>query len=149
MAKRKKFKARTFESRGQVFIDPDGRQRKDTSASIFESMLLSEAWKDLTDKQRVLYLVCKAQYYGHRKPRQDYDEESMQGDDCFYLSWHQVGKQGNAYQLYSKENSARFYKDMDRLVENGLIEKVMSGKSHKVKSVYRFSDKWRTWEKIN
>ena len=144
MAKRKRFKARTFESMGQVFIDPDGRQRRETSANLYESMILSDAWHDLTSKQQVLYMIAKAQYYGKRKPRQDYTEDTfVQGDDCFYLPWRAVNKQ---YRMYKDTCRSNFVRDMQALVQHGFIVVVMCGKSHRTKNIYKYSDGWRTWK---
>ena len=141
--RRRKFTARSFESMGQVFIDPEGRQRKDTSANIYESMLLSDAWHSLTDRQRSLYLIAKAQYFGKRKPQQDYKEDTVSGEENFYLPWHAVNSQ---YRLYRDSCQSNFRKDMQKLVERGFIEVAMSGKAHRTKTIYKYSDKWRTWK---
>lgn len=61
-------------------MDDCGRMRADTSANIYESMLTSDAFALLTTKQQILYVFCKAQYYGKRKPEKDFPEvEQMQG----------------------------------------------------------------------
>lgn len=142
MSKRgRKYKAKSFESAGCYL--PSGR--KDSSANIYETMLMSDAWHDLTDKQKALYVVCKSQYYGHRKPRQDYSEDYLQADECFYLQWHSVNQQGEQYRMYSDGNSKRFYRDMQALEAHGFIKKLLSGRSHKIKSVYKFDSKWIEW----
>lgn len=146
MGKKASYKPKAFETAG--IARRNGKDCKDTSANIFESMTFSEAWKDLTDRQRVLYLVCKLQYYGHRKPRVDYpDAENLRGDDLFYLNWHTVSEDGKCYQMYKGKSHSSFYKDMNALIEHGFIDREISGKSHKQKSIYRYSSRWRTWTK--
>ena len=58
---RQKYKPKSFESTGIS---------SDTSANIYMSMLLSNAWNKLTKNQQILYVYCKAQYYAEkRKPK--------------------------------------------------------------------------------
>lgn len=104
-------------------------------------MLTSAAFTSLKTRQKVLYLYCKAQYYGKRKPRRDYpDIEEIRGDDCFYLSWAVVKQ----YELYQESMHSNFYKDMQVLIEHGFIERVSAGK-YKKKSIYRYSSGWKEW----
>ena len=64
--RRKRYMPRFFESTGIT---------NDTSANIYESMLNSAAFQDLTKNQRLLYMYMKAQYYGKRKPGKDFPDE--------------------------------------------------------------------------
>ncbi len=117
---------------------------KDTSANIYESMLLSDAWKDLTDKARYVYLCCKAQYYGKRKPAKDFPEmEQFQSEMCFYFSKKDFVK----YAICTQGNEGRTYKHIDSLIQHGFIECISNGQAHKKKSIYKFSHKWQTWKK--
>ena len=142
MGKQRKYNAAQFESIGEVFVDNRGKKRKDTSANIYESMMHSPAFQSLNARQRMLYVYCKAQYYGKRKPERDFpDIEEMSGASCFYLNWAAVIKYG----LYSKTDSSTFYKDMRVLCDRGLIEQIASGKVHHKKSVYKYSLKWRQY----
>jgi len=134
MGKRRKYKPRSFES--------DGRPN-DTSANIYESMLQSKAFKDLTTKQRELYVYAKGQRYGKKKPGKDYkDYPEFQGDELFYLNFGLV----KAYGIYTEGNKGEFYKNIKALVEHGFIEVVSSGAKTHSKSIYRYSDRWQTWE---
>jgi len=145
MGKRKKYVPKSFESKGETFIDEKGKVRTDTSANIYESMLLSKAFVTLTSKQQILYVYCKSQYYGHRKPEKDFPEpeyEQIQGADAFYLNWSTVKKYG----LYKDSMHSNFYKDMKALCEHGFIKNISSGQSRRTKTIYRFSGDWRTWE---
>ena len=139
----KKYVPKRWESKGETYMDDCGRMRADTSANIYESMLTSDAFALLTTKQQILYVFCKAQYYGKRKPEKDFPEvEQMQGAELFYLNWAAVQQ----YRLYKPSMDKNFYQDMKALCDHGLIEKVASGKGRRQKSIYRFSDRWKTWQ---
>lgn len=143
MGRRKKYVPKPFESIGETFLDQNGKVRTDTSANIYESMLLSKAFITLTNKQQILYIYCKSQYYGHKKPEKDFpDDERLKGADFFYLNWSTVKKYG----LYKDSMHSNFYKDMKVLCEHGFIENVCSGQKRKTKTIYRFSSNWKTWE---
>ena len=143
MARKPTYNPKNFESLG-TYKDYNGNDKTDTSANIFESMLLSPAFKDLNSKQQILYVYCKKQYYGHRKPEKDYkDIEKFKGADLFYFNWDMAQKYG----LYKPTMSSNFYNDMKALCEHGFVEKVSSGARQQKKNVYRFSSKWQTWSK--
>lgn len=144
MARKRKWTARPFESQGQRFADPTtGATRADTSSNIYESMLLSDAFLDLTNRQKLLYVVCKSQFYGHRKPSQDFpDVEQVAGDDCFYLNLGAVVRYG----LYTRNMRGKFYADLKILEAHGFIKTVSSGRSTKSKSIYRFTPDWKYWK---
>ena len=136
--RKKKFQPKAWESAGQVQYGK--RLIEDTSASIFESMLQSDSFKALKARQRFLYILCKSQYYGKKKPRHEFpDNEELKSDDLFFLNWAAVKR----YALYSDTDSSTFYKDMKVLTDRGFIEKVASGKPNHSKTIYKFSDKWK------
>lgn len=143
MRKRKKWTARPFESQGQRFTDPfTGAIRTDTSANLYESMMLSPAFQDLTNRQKLLYLVAKAQFFGHRKPEQDFpDIEQVKGDDCFYLNLGSVTRYG----LYTRNMRGKFYSDIKALESHGFVKTLSSGKTTKSKSIYKFCPDWKYW----
>lgn len=122
-----------------------GKQKGDTTANIYESMLRSEAWKDLSSKQQVLYLYCKAQYYGKAKPGSDFpDIPELQGDELFYLNRELVVSE---YELYSEGNRTKFYRDMKALEEHGFIQTVINGKRKHTRNIYKFVADWQNWER--
>lgn len=138
----KKFQCKNFEGGGKKFLDTHKACIPETSANIFESMLRSPAYMRLTDKQRNLYVVCKAQYYGKRKPSKDYGTEIFD-DQCFYLNWEGV----QHYGLY--KDHSHFYRDMSALIAAGFIERVSSGAGKREKSIYRYSSKWwNSWSEF-
>lgn len=144
MGRKKKYVPKKWESLNEgksFFVEGRKTPMADTSATIFESMLRSKAYCDLSDKQRILYVLCKAQYYGKKHPEKDYQE--FEGNEYFYLNFGEVV---SAYHLYTEKGHSRFYKDMKVLEEHGFFEKVKSGQNSRDKNVYKFSEKWRNWE---
>ena len=140
MPRKSKYVSKDFEALGTSFKGIHGALMSDTSASIFESMLQSNAFKGLKHRQKILYVYCKGQYYGKRKPRQDYkDIPELQGDDLFYFNFDVAVEYG----LYTEKSSKLFYSDMDALIKAGFIDRVVSGKAHKKKTIYRYSGRWK------
>jgi len=143
--KKKQYEPKLFESRnrGSSFINQRGKSQADTSANIYESMLQSPAFKSLTSKQKILYVYCKAQYYGKRKPSKDYEKQGLyQEDSCFYMNWQKAID----YKLYTEKSHSTFHRDMKALEAKGFIKKLKSGKDHKEKNVWQFDDRWTTYE---
>ena len=140
--KKQKYNPKAFESVGEHFINQKGKSQIDTSANIYESMLQSAAFKSLTTKQQILYVYCKAQYYGKRKPKKDYEKQGLfQADEYFFFN---IGL-AEEYGLYTMANHKRLYTDLKALEKAGFIRCEKSGKGHKEKNVYCFSDKWQKW----
>lgn len=111
----------------------------DTSANIYESMITSPAWLELTATQKVLYLTCKSQYYAEKqKPNNNGSQFTMNK-----YKWC------NKYKLYTNSNSAGFYRDMTALIEKGFIICVECGAYTRTKNIYQFSDKWRNYSKAD
>lgn len=125
MSRRKQtYQKRPFESTGTS---------SDTSANLYMSMLLSDAWKDLTAQQQRLYLYCKAQYYA---------EKQKPHDDVLCFTMNQ-SKWCGLYKLYEKTNAKGFYRDMGELIAHGFVSCVECGAISRTKSVYQFSSKWQ------
>ena len=132
---RRKYKPKDFESTGKS---------NDTSANIYESMLESPAFKDMTKNQRLLYVYMKAQYYGKRKPSKDYpDEIELQDQKMFYFNRAIAIKYGI---IKENSNNKEFYRDIHEIEKHGFIKTVANGKSTKTKSIYQFSDLWQVWK---
>lgn len=126
MAKRKRYQPKSFESVGVG---------NDVSANLYLSMLVSDAFLDLSANQQRLYVFCKLQFYGQKKA------PDMQADQFVFNQalWM------NKYRLYRKGNERAFYRDMDALVSHGFIACVKCGAFSRTKTVYRFSDRWKTY----
>ena len=130
--RRKAYEKKPFESTGIS---------TDTSANIYMSMLTSPAWRELTAKQQILYLYCKAQYYAEkRKPP---TEDHPTGSEKFFTM--NKSKWCGLYGLYAGSNQKAFYRDVEALIEKGFLACVRSGKTTRTKSVYAYSSKWRDY----
>lgn len=127
------YKPKPFESTGRS---------NDTSANIYDSMLESSAFKDLSYRQQLLYVYMKARYYGHKHPIKD-DSTTFTFNQGLWIKDKNHSYKGG-YKLYS--HKAHFYRDRDALVNHGFIEIVENNKNQRESNVYRFSDKWRTWQ---
>lgn len=130
----------SFESKGKKFTNQRGKPQEESFASLYESMLQSPVFKGLKPREKVLYLYCKAQQFGKRKPSKDYNGQFPE-ESSFYFNWGKALEYG----LYPESSSRNFYRDMQTLEEKGFIEKLKSGQAHKEKNVYRFVDKWQKW----
>lgn len=126
MAKKKPYQKKSFESNGKP---------SDISANIYDSMVRSKAWMDLSAQQRQLYMYCKMQYYG---------EKQKPNDDtlCFTMNQH---KWSDLYGLYDKTNAKGFYRDMAELIDHGFIICTECGSATRTKSIYRYSDMWQKY----
>lgn len=136
-SKRKQIAPKSWESLGTGKIP--GTALNECFLTIYESMLRSEAYKALTIRQRHLYIICKAQWYGKRKPSADYPDLGFE-NECFYLHRNQVI---NDYALYTIHTARFFYEDMRALIAYGFIELVSNGKANHTKNIYRFSSRWK------
>ena len=122
----KPYEKKAFESTGAS---------SDTSANVYMSMLLSDAWRALTAQQKTLYLYCKAQYYAEKK--------KPNGDRlCFTMN---QSKWSDVYGLYEKSNAKGFYRDMSALIEHGFVVCVECGAATRTKSIYKFSSMWQRY----
>lgn len=108
----------------------------DTSSNIYESMLLSSAWKDLTSRQKLLYIYCKSQYYS---------EKTTYENNPYTFTMNKY-KWCNKYNLYTNSNSASFYKDMEELIKHGFVACIKCGAIARQKNIYIYSDKWIQWK---
>jgi hypothetical protein len=124
MAKRKKYIKKSFESSGAS---------SDVSANIYSSMLISKAYTALTHRQQRLYTFMKLQYYAQKR-------HPNNNPECFYFNkslWW------NMYNLYHNPNT--FAEDRDALIEKGFIKVVEDGYNTRKKTVYQYSDKWKSY----
>lgn len=102
-------------------------KQEDKIIRIYASMLISEAFTELSNRQKVLYMCCKSQI-------SDIDKT-----DTFCMDWGQALR----YKLYRPSMHANFYRDMKALCEHGLIEKVSKIRG---RTSYIFSEMWQTWK---
>lgn len=107
----------------------------DTSANIYESMMCSRAWKELTPSQKVLYLTCKSQYYAEKRKPDDNRE-------CFTMN---RAKWAGKYELYSIGSGRIFSRDMAALITHGFVTCAYADRSPTSKNIYRFSSMWQCY----
>ena len=127
MAKKRPYEKKAFESTGEP---------ADVSANLYLSMLTSPAWRELTARQQILYLYCKAQYYAEKK--------KPVKDNPLSFSMNQA-KWREQYGLYKVNDEKSFYRDMSELILKGFVSCLMSGANTRQKSIYAFSIKWQKY----
>lgn len=127
MGKRKQYTPKEFESAKHGKQEP--------FSAIYLSMLMSNAWNELTAKQRELYLYCKLQLHA--------DKRALPAEDIKkgHFTFNQY-KWREKYKLYKPGNNG-FYRDMDALINCGFVDCIRQGAQKKEKNVYRFSDRWQ------
>lgn len=108
----------------------------DVSANIYESMLVSKAYKDLTPQQKSLYTCCKAQLYSQKKKPIAEDNESFTMPQS---KW--AGKYG----LYKPSNYKGFQRDMEALINHGFIICVQGGENTRTPNIYKYSAAWHNY----
>ncbi len=140
--RKKGIKPKSFESTGPGKI-PWAKGLSETFLTLYESQLRSPAFRNLSVRQRLLYVYMKSKNFGKRKPIHDYPELDVLDEQCFYFS----RKEALDYNLYSTSTVRFLYSDVRELEKAGLITIVASGKPNKQKSIYRFSDEWKNWKK--
>ena len=128
--KKKKHVPKPFESIGIT---------SDTSANIYESMLLSPAWQDLSKGQQNLYVYCKSQYYSEKSNKLELKNSNP---EVFTMNRH---KWLEKYNIYNKGNANQFYKDMEALILHGFVKCILIGAKARVKNIYQYSNKWQLW----
>lgn len=121
----------------------NGKIAKDTTTRLCYTMLISPAFKDLSTRQRMLYVYAKTEFFGSRdRPRKKFKE--FDSDIYFYLNHYLLS---SIYELYPKTNKKGLYDDIKALISHGFIENVTNGRANQQRSIYKYSDKWKTWEK--
>ena len=102
---------------------------------IYSDLLLSDAFQSLSHNQQLLYVYMSDCYIPTTKVEHPYNNASY-----FFFNRDLYQRK---YGLYT--NDRQFRKDRDELIKKGFIEEVESGKLTRTKSVYKFSDKWKTY----
>lgn len=117
---------------------------------IFDDMMESPAFFDMTKNQRLLFIYCKRQFCGSdwvkmgegKHPGIDFPEVVQFKDArCFYFNLGLAVKYG----LYTKNGRKEFAKDMEALAKHGFIDRITDGELTHSKSIYRFSSGWKEW----
>lgn len=143
-----------------MFQGNDGQWRYDNTTNLTQGMLESEAFKDLTPRQRMLYIYAKSQFFNAtNRPADDFPEvekfQAHKGQMYFYLNHALLS---DVFGLYPKSNTRDLYKDAAALEAHGFIKCVTpkrpSGKrNHAIENgkysclIYTYSDAWHHWKR--
>lgn len=144
MAKRKRpYNFIPFESTDGKYTNPNtGKTRKDTTANISASMLFSAAFQSLENRQKVLYLYMKGEFFlqpDHQRPARVYPEAPGLEEKDFFFTWSMAKQTG----LYKDGSRATFSRDVKALEQKGFISTIFRGDKNGRKSVYRYSGNWK------
>lgn len=118
------------------------------SATLYATMLQSDAFKELSANAKVLYVYMKLQLYGQQGKRKVVDPDGK-GRDCFYFNkamWINDKAHPNSYALY--KNGSQFARDKKQLIDFGFIEEVQSNWNTREKNIYCFSYKWKEYTPV-
>lgn len=137
-----------------TYIDSSGRSLTDTTTNICVSMMRSPPFKDLTPRQRMLYIYAKSQFYGAvSRPSKDFPDidkfGKYEGRAYFYLN-HKLLT--DVFGLYTKGNYRDLYRDIDALETHGFIERVTNverkptTETNGMRTIFQYSDKWKSWK---
>ena len=117
----------------------NGKQEKDTFCQITKSLMLSEAYRQLTERQKNLLTIAYQQAVGRSKPCQKYPDANLP-KDSFFLTFDEVRMFG----AYGTDRNGFYKKDIPALIEHGFIDLVSKGAYGK-QSIYKYSSRWKRW----
>lgn len=124
----------------------NGVEKRETFTQIYESAMRSEAFRSLPPRIQMLYIYTRLQEMGKSKPNRELDgtevEELVKSDACFFFP-HNIAAQ---YTDHYNAKPSRLYDDMRVLEEHGFIDIVLSGRTNRKKSVYRYSERWKEYK---
>ena len=134
---RKRSERQSYES------NKPGTAGHDYFVQLYFSQRHSVAYRLLTGNQRELYIFCREQEYNAlNNPSKEYPSwKAGKRKKAFFMNWGLVQE----ISLYRSENT--FYKDLQKLIDVGLICRIFNGKPYRKKSIYTYSDRWREYEK--
>jgi hypothetical protein len=101
---------------------------------MYQSMLMSEAYKDLTHRQVRLLICCLSRSYGHA---------AAGGVAGRFTLTKAVW--GGEHGLYNGNRDQHFREDMQSLIRHGFIDCVEDHSKDRVPHIYRYSDRWHYW----
>lgn len=137
----------SFETTGYIsnghhyFDDINGNRRADSMIGVTTSMLLHPAFLDLSNTQKMLYMVAKYQYRNAPdRPCDHNDNEEYKNRAYIYLNMKLVT---DVFGIYASKNKATFYRDIRALTEHGFIVPVE--RENNQRTIYKLSDAWREY----
>ena len=103
---------------------------------LFYDLLGSEAFHDLTPKQKLLYVYCARESHGRAMADHGGDER------LFYMN---RALRVECHGLYAEGDKRGFERDMQALIEHGFVDCVQSNYKSRERNLYRLSARWNAW----
>lgn len=104
---------------------------------LYNDLLDSPAFHDLTASAKVLYLYCQRETHGDAMR-----DSGTQDERVFYMN---RGLRCKVHQLYPLSDTRAYERDMAQLVGHGFVDCLKSGLDTRTKSLYRLSARWCDW----
>lgn len=104
---------------------------------IYNDLLDSPAFHDLTPSQKVLYFYCQRETHGDAMR-----DSGTQDERVFFMN---RALRCKTHQLYPLSDTRAFERDMAQLVGHGFVDCLQSGLDTRTKSLYRLSARWCDW----
>ena len=118
------------------FFTSKANHKKDFFCSLHESLLKSLAYQDLSPQAKTLYTYCTLQVYLE-------EPKPLKGNN---YSFTMNKDKAEKYGLIKHSGQGQLYKWINSLIEHGFIDCFESGKNTCTKSIYTFSERWKTWK---
>lgn len=123
--------ARTYKKKGTMtnYSFESTKPINDGFTKICDTMYKSEAWNNLTIRQRGLYLHLKHKFTKKADGTTNKDDISMPRKE--------INEYYGSYETFAK--------DLDALIEYGFIKYIIHGKTGRQCNIYGFSDMWQKY----
>jgi len=105
-------------------------------AQLYYDLLDSDAFHDLTARQKMLYVYSVRESHGRAAAENGADER------LFYMN---KALRSERHHLYATSDKRGFERDMAALIEHGLVDCVISGYKNRERNLYRLSARWHNW----
>lgn len=118
-------------------------ERVDSPITLTMAMLSHPAFKDLTPKQRLLYMYAKSQYKAmvdRTKFEEDYPQ--FKGKPEYIYLNHKL--MIDVFEMYPKSSARLLYKDITALTEHGFLQPVLDESNQR--KVYKLIAEWQNWQ---
>ena len=106
-------------------------------ARLFYDLLDDPAFRDLTPRQRLLYVYCVRESHNDNTMT-----EGKPFDESLFLMNRAKRKE---HGVYGATDTRQFERDMSELIRHGFVDAVSSGYATKKPNIYRLSARWHNW----
>ena len=119
-------------------------QRRPTASGhfqlLYDDLLDSPAFHDLSPKQKVLLIYCIRESHGAAM-RENAPEGGKGDERMFYMNRALRIHHG----LYAESDTRGFRRDMSALISHGFVDCLRSGYERRERSIFRLSARWNIW----